>query len=635
MSEASVVHLQDEKRRTGRLGRRIALVLLPLVLLPILLMGGAAYLRTREILIDQARQQLISAAQGQAATLENWSNIRQRRLSLGSQRSALREAVAELVAAEGNDELAVEIAQTAASELVDLRTQQGVVLFSDLFVVGLTDGSILASTNESWVGQRWPRIDQLPSPDSLPETLPVHQDPLLVPDNVALLNIVPMRAAGARQVDSLLVGVSSDLRLASLMEEIQAFWEQRGAYRVERGGTFLAVSPDVIVELPRYATVVESHGMADHPVFQLAAEDPSGSANYTGLDGAEVFGAYEWISEWGLGVVVELPQAVVFADLNSLAPFMLALVAGGAALTFLVVILATNQMLRPLANLTEFAARLSRGEWGHRVPEDREDELGELARSFNLMAKELRGMYGTLEDRVEERTRQIRTASQVARAVISTPTLDDLLRRAVELIRDQFGYYHVSIFLLDEDRKFAEIRESTGEVGKALKARNHKLEVGSQSIIGWVTENNQYRVATDVTEDPVHFRNELLPETRSEAAVPLQVGGRVLGALDVQSTEPEAFQEEDIEILQTLADQLSAAIQNAYLAETSMMAAERSRTISEVTRQLSGLLEVEKVLETAAQSLHRNLGEPEIVVKLREPMGDGPVDEHEPEEGTD
>ncbi len=317
-----------------------------------------------------------------------------------------------------------------------------------------------------------------------------------------------------------------------------------------------------------------------------------------------------------MAVVTEVPQSTVFADLNSLLPFTVTSVVLAAALSLIVIAVATGRMLRPLARLAEFAHRISRGDWTYRVPEDRDDEIGLVSGSLNRMAEELSQIYTTLEIRVTSRTQQIRTAAEVARAVTSIPTLDDLLRQAVNLISERFGYYHVSIFLISRDGKDAVFREATGEVGQALKARGHRLAVGSQSMIGWVTANNQPRIASEVSGDPVHFRNELLPETRAELAVPLQVGGTVLGALDVQSTSGEAFQTEDLEILQTLADQLSAAIQNARLAQVSMEAAERSRLISEVTGQLSGLLDVDQVLSTAAQSLHRALGQPEIMIRL-------------------
>jgi GAF domain-containing protein len=278
-------------------------------------------------------------------------------------------------------------------------------------------------------------------------------------------------------------------------------------------------------------------------------------------------------------------------------------------------------MLRPLGRLTEFADRISRGELDHRVPETRNDEIGALSSSFNRMAGDLSGLYGSLEARVEERTRQVRTAAEVARAVTSTPNLDDLLRRAVDLIRDRFGYYHVTIFLLDDAGTNAVVRESTGEVGQLLKARAHSLPVGSPSVIGWVTANNQGRIATDIGLDPFHLKNELLPETRSEAAVPLQVAGRVLGALDVQSKEPNALSPEALEVLQALADQLSTAIQNARLAQDSAVAAERARLLTAVTGQFGGLMDIESVLETAAHTLHRVLGQAEIVITLAPEAG--------------
>jgi nitrate/nitrite-specific signal transduction histidine kinase len=372
----------------------------------------------------------------------------------------------------------------------------------------------------------------------------------------------------------------------------------------------------VILSLAQYATEPEAKTGQTHPAFDEAQVETSGTVEFTHVDGESVLVSYEWIPEWDMGVIIERPQVDIYAEINSLAPFTVGLVLVAGIITMIVVAFATGRILRPLGSLTDFAERISRGEWLHRVPEDRDDELGALAAAFNRMADDLSEVYKSLEDRVEERTRAIRTASEVARAVISTPSLDDLLPRAVELIRSQFGYYHVSIFMLDEEGRYAELRESTGEIGEALKARGHRLEVGSHSIIGWVTKNNRSRLVSDVSSASEEFRQEFLPDTRSEAAVPLQVGGRVLGALDVQSRESEAFSPQSVEILQTLADQLSAAIQNARLAQTSVVAAERARLLSEVTSEMSRLMEVDEVLETAARALHKSLGQPEVVVKL-------------------
>ncbi len=630
MDTAANTIRQERTRRRGSLGRRMAFVLLPLVVIPVVFMGSVAYVRTRDVLRQQANSQLVSAAKSQASTLDQWARTREQRLQLGTQRSLLVQETGSLMQLADVSAAPQESRDALRTELQNLQSRESEMLFSSLLVARTSDGLILASTRPEWENIALPALRDQQLPLDALATRPLYDDPVLSPSSAAIVTLAPMRVAGGQSADSVLIGVNSDLRLGALMQQLQVYWEMRGVYRIERGATYFIMSPDLIIQLNRYATSPEAVAVVNHPVFQAIQNDASGTLAYTGLDGVPVLGAYEWIPEWGLGVVAELPQADVYADLNSLAPFSIALIAIAALLSVLVVVFVTNRMLRPLGTLTQLAERITHGDWTYRAPEERNDELGALAAGLNRMADDLSGMYQSLEAQVEERTQQIRTAAAVARAVVSTPVLDDLLRRAVELIRDRFGYYHVSIFMLDDEGKSAVLRESTGEVGSALKARGHWLAVGSQSIIGWVTANNEPRVASDVSSDPVHFKNELLPETRSEAAVPLQVGGTVLGALDVQSTNPGAFSAEDIEVLQTLADQLSAAIQNARLAQASAMAADRSRVMSEVTGQFSGILDVDSVLRTAAHALHRALGQPEIVVRL-----DAGEAEQLPEDGGD
>ena len=615
-------------RPRSSLGRRMALVLLPLVLIPVILIGGTGYLRSRDILANQAEAQLTSAAASQATRLLEWSETREQRLQLGSQLSSLREPLGSLLHQDLDADARAETLASTREQLEALRTSEGQVLFTEAVVLDPATGSIVVSTEQSWEGQSVSDTVLENLEMDATRTFPVNDDPLFSAGSVSMISMAPMRTGMMENIDAVLIGVNLETRVGALIEELQVFSQQRGVFREQTGTTFLAMEPNTILQLPRYSTAPEAQTGVEHVVFQMSAEDTTGSSAYTGLGGEEVLGAYEWIPEMGLGVVVEVPSDTIFAELNSLFPFIATLVVVTGVLTVIVAVFATSRMLRPLGRLAEFGQRLAQGDWDFRVPQHRDDEIGVVAQSLNRMANQLRQTYDTLEQRVEERTRQVRTASEVARAVTSIPSLEELLHQAVELIRERFDYYHVSIFLLDGNGENAVLRQATGEVGEALIAREHQLAVGSDSIIGWVTANNEARIASEVTEDPIHFRNELLPETRSEAAVPLQVGGNVLGALDVQSTQPDAFAPQDIEILQTLADQLSAAIQNARLAESSIAAAERSRLISEVTSQMSGLLDVDQVLNTAAHSLHRALGQPEIMIRLTA-AGDG--DGQEPE----
>ena len=616
-----------EREFRGRIGRRMAVVFLPLILIPLLVLGIGAYLRSRSLLESQATSQMMSAAQAQVGVLNEWTEAREQRLQLGSQRTELRQAASILARSSQTSSTFQQANENALLELEDLQSRQGELLFSEMALVRLADGEVLASTELDWIGEKAPSVSEgLISYTDL-ETTPFYDDQMFSPENIAFVTSLPLQSMEGEDPDVMLLGVNKGSRLAALLTEMQVFWEERGVYRVERGRTYVLLAPDVLVELLRYGTEPEVSPGQSHPIFTSAQLANTGVEEYTGPEGDLVLAAFEWLPDWNLGIVAELPQEDIFAEINDLAPFIVVLIALATILTIVAVIFIGNRMLQPLSTLTEFSERLSRGEWGSRVPEDRDDEIGALAHGFNRMADDLSSLYRSLEDRVDARTLQVRTASEVARAVISTPSLDELLRRAVELIKQQFDYYHVSIFLLDDERRYAVLRESTGEVGQALIAQGHQIEVGSAAVIGWVCENNEPRISSDVGQDPIHLRNELLPETRSELAVPLQIEGQVIGALDVQSTEPDAFRPQDVEVLQTLADQLSAAIQNARLAQSSATAADRARLLSEITSDLSRPMDVEEVMQTTGKAIQRALGQPEVIIEIHSDGGSrGPTE---------
>jgi signal transduction histidine kinase len=169
------------------------------------------------------------------------------------------------------------------------------------------------------------------------------------------------------------------------------------------------------------------------------------------------------------------------------------------------------------------------------------------------------------ERHLERRAVQIQVAAEVARDATATREMDTLLNRAVSLIRDRFGFYHAGIFLNDEKGEWAILRAASGEAGQEMLLKEHRLKVGEMGIVGYVAGSGQPRIALDVGRDAVHFKNPWLPDTRSEMALPLQLGSKVIGVLDVQSNLEAAFDSEDIAILQTMADQLAVAFETARL----------------------------------------------------------------------
>lgn len=193
-------------------------------------------------------------------------------------------------------------------------------------------------------------------------------------------------------------------------------------------------------------------------------------------------------------------------------------------------------------------------------------------RDFAVRNLELENIKSSLEQTVQERTaslerraRYLEAAAEVGRAATSIYNQDELLSQVVLFVSERFNFYQVGIFLLDELHEFAILRAASSEGGQNMIARGHQLKVGQEGIVGHVTGTGQARIALDVGEDAVHFDNPELPNTRSEMALPLFFGGRLVGALDVQSTEPGAFIEDDVSALRVLADQVSVAINNAQL----------------------------------------------------------------------
>ncbi|MFO7320385.1 MAG: GAF domain-containing protein [Chloroflexota bacterium] len=296
----------------------------------------------------------------------------------------------------------------------------------------------------------------------------------------------------------------------------------------------------------------------------------------------EVIGYFAPVSNAPLAIVSEVPTdyatAVTqgFFDIR-LFSISLASVALAIVLAFLL-----YQMHAPaLGRLRAVTDDIADGNFDTPIADmARGDEIGQLAMSLSVMRSRVQSLIHDLEARVAIRTRDIEATYDISRVVVSQRDLSTLLDRAVNLIVERFPIiYHAQIFLLDSERAYAHLRASTGEAGRQLLARGHRLAVGSVSVIGQVTEQGRVVIARDTTTSDIHRHNEFLPDTRAELAIPLRIGDEVIGALDVQSKQREAFDDDLVSVLQTMADQIALAIQNARLYQewtTQLEAVERN-----------------------------------------------------------
>jgi GAF domain-containing protein/HAMP domain-containing protein len=242
------------------------------------------------------------------------------------------------------------------------------------------------------------------------------------------------------------------------------------------------------------------------------------------------------------------------------------------AIAIAAVAISATSIVKPITELAEVTENFTAGKLSARASVDREDEIGALARSYNFMAAQFQEIIGGLEQRVADRTRdlesqteRLRVTAEISRDVASARVLSELLERSSLMIRDRFGFDHVGIFLIDSSREFAVLVASPTAAGRQLLANNHQIRVGESGIVGRVSATGEPRIARNTEADLTYYKNPLLPDTRSEMALPLRSENKVIGVLDIQSNTPNAFSDDDVSIMQILADQLAAAIERTRL----------------------------------------------------------------------
>jgi GAF domain-containing protein/HAMP domain-containing protein len=426
---------------------------------------------------------------------------------------------------------------------------------------------------------------------------------------------VPLYAHGTRDVVGILRTTFNLEVIAELLSRAQAGQASHlelllpnGAF-LQRTGTTLAASDFLSALRATTSDYLEIDFQGAPSLISqapVAALDPREASLVAGLG-------------WTLVVHQDRAEVLALVDRQVRSTLLVAVIVAGAMAGAAVVL--GQWLATPLARLTAAASQVSAGDLGAQAEIESADEVGMLASVFNDMTAQLRSLIGSLGAQVEARTAQLRASADVGRAAASILDTDQLLREAVNLIADRFGFYYVAVFTLDESGRFAVLREATGEAGRLLKERGHKLDVGGRSMVGAATGLRRPRIALDVGQEAVRFANPLLPETRSEIALPLIVGDRVLGALDAQSTQAAAFDEASAATLQAMADQIAIALNNAALFRRAEAQATAQTHLNAISRSLFGAADVEALYRALAAQVRRLAPHDALSVSLHESEG--------------
>ncbi|GAP14905.1 protein containg PAS domain S-box [Longilinea arvoryzae] len=322
--------------------------------------------------------------------------------------------------------------------------------------------------------------------------------------------------------------------------------------------------------------------------------------------GKETFSLAKQVKELNTYFILSIPTETIFSQIQVFSPttiliFFLATVLIGLAIYF-----GANQIVRPLEKLSAISQQFSRGDWSQRANVNRNDELGLLSFSFNQMADNLQDLYRSLEAKVEQRSHQLRMASEVALLATSGTSRDDMIRQTVDLLKDRFGYFYSAIYLLDETGDTATLRAASTTDKTFQMASNLRVLVGSHSVIGQVSVSRTPMIVSNLNEERVFKQaDSVMANSMSEITVPMILGNDLLGIIDVQSDSLNAFDSDTLTVLETLANQLATGLRNVLLVESSQVNLEETAMLYRSSRQITQSKNETEVVQILTESLSK------------------------------
>lgn len=551
---------------------RITIYVVMLLIMTVGLMGYLSYDLARRNLTALVYQQLDSVIRLKRDALQAWvTDQRQEVTLMAAQVSPVNQWASTLVA-ETHSTSAGLVAYTALQEYFQAAVSQKAGL-RELLLLDATNAQVLVSTDADDEGRYQATIEYYGEGK---KGIYVSRFYPSLDTGEATMTVASPIYDGTSKVVAVLVAHLNLDRMHQIIFEGSGLGPTGEIYLVDKNRHFIV--------WPALPEGVEAD--IEAPGILAVAQGYEGKAIYENYRHIPVAGGYRWLTAYEGGLIAE----VEFADAIDQPAQQLAFTVLGAG-TFISVLLTVGAFflvrhsVYPLRALTEVARQVADGNLEQQVPIITEDEVGVLGQTFNRMTERLRTLYAGLEQQVavrtqalEKRSRQFQAAAQVANAITAIRDMNQLLNETVRLIPKYFDFYHAAIFIVDEAEEFAVLRAASSEGGQRMLARGHRLRLG-QGMVGAVARIGRLRIASDVDADGVFVPNPDMLRTRSEMALPLTVRGHVLGVLDVQSEREAAFTDEDAAVLQTMAEQIALAIQNARLLR------ESERAVRELERR--------------------------------------------------
>jgi transcriptional regulator with GAF, ATPase, and Fis domain len=583
----------------GRIAQTLFWILLFVSLVPLLSMEGIAYLRARSLLHDQIFGQLSAVVQAQGQRLESDAATGQLLLSNALYEKSVASSVEQILGeADRNSQSFITERNFIFNSLQSVNQPSP---HYNQFAIIRPDGIVQIATHREWEGQKLPQSLQASWQTGKAITIADNDlQPLYDPQTLTLVSIIPYRNQDGATIATL-IGFAESAIIQDMVKNAAFYTSNQ--YFVSPQGQFYALNPGADI-LNKLTLMTPSEKQKNILLTGLKTGERQGVTELLSFKNLPVIAAYTWLPSLQIGWTVEVTQESVFSQINSLIIFAVALFILFAVLIGLLLWQVTQRFTRPLVNLSKTVRNFANGMWEQRAPVNRGDEIGLLAFSFNKMADELTEMYHSLETKVEERTSQVRAATEIAEIAISATNLDTLLLKALELIMRRFKFAYAAVYLVDERGSALVLHQFSGVNQVTRETLGATSPLDARTLESWVATNNQIRKdqlsRAELLEEVNHSP---LSEERVEVGLPIAVGDEVLGVVKIQNRGSVAVTEEILAELQSLTNQIAPTIRSFYLYEAAKIDLRQTSLLYEASHKIAGCTTAVEILKVSQEVL--------------------------------